>query len=311
MKKADLHIDMADIYNSFGLASDEFFRKDSDAPITLCKLEQTGIDVVALSLYFDKGFVKTDFHDGVKGYHAFYESLLSKTGRFHHIKSYEDLKNKPEGKIGYLYAIEGFDCFRSQEDLEEFYGMGVRCFAPAWATDNDYACGRHTESDRGLTAEGKELINRMNGRKLIMDVTHLSEKSVLDLAGSFDGTIVATHSNADKICSDTHNLTDDEIGIIAERGGVIGLFPLVECVGGKGTMEDLYRHLDYIAGKWGVEHIGFSSDIYPLPEYPFINDVKDVLVLNDIEEYLLTRMGRNDVEKVMRGNWMSVLEDAL
>jgi membrane dipeptidase len=94
---------------------------------------------------------------------------------------------KPEGKLGYFYTIEGFECLRTPNDFDEFYDLGVRSFGFTWSFDNEYACGRHTKNDRGLTTKGLEVVEHMKAKeKLIVDIAHLSEQSVQDCCKSYD-----------------------------------------------------------------------------------------------------------------------------
>ncbi|MBN2016359.1 membrane dipeptidase [Candidatus Dojkabacteria bacterium] len=311
IKIVDAHVDIPDMYACFNYKYTDFLDEKSDAPVTLKKLQDADIDIVGFSLYFDKSLLKTTFYDGVKGFYDFYQKILRKTDKLHRISSKDDLENKSEECIGFIYSIEGFECFRTLEDFDEFYNLGVRVFGFTWDYVNDYAYARKVEEDEGLTVKGKLLVKKMNERRLILDIAHLSENSVKDLDRYFKGTIVSTHSNVRKVCDKNHNLTDDEINIIVERDGVVSLFPIVADTGGKGTFEDLYRHVEYIAGKWGDNYVAFSSDIYPLPEYPFIGDHKDILIMKSLKDFLLTKCSREEVKKIMYDNWLRVLRNSL
>lgn len=312
MKIVDPHVDVADIYKYFGHSLDDFFDKNCDAPVTLPKLRQVNIDVIGLSLYFDKSFVKTNFYDGVKDFYNFYQELWSKTDKLHLIKSFRDLTNKPDDRIGFFYSIEGVECFRTPEDFDEFYDMGVRVFGLTWDYENKYAHGRKSKHDQGITNLGKQVIERMNRKeRLIIDIAHLSEQSVKDLGRYCNGMIVSTHTNTKAICNTRQNLKDKEIQIIVDRGGVVSLFPLSEDTGPRGTFDELFSHFEHIASKWGIDYVAFSSDIYPSPEYPFCHGYKDILIMKHLQEYLLTKLSKKEVGKVMYENWIRVLKRAL
>lgn len=315
MKIIDLHLDIADIYKTFKYSVDDFYNPESDAPITLKKLQDAGISIIGPTLYFDKGFIASSFYDGVKEYFRFYSELFSRSNAFYSIKSSSDLmhENNGRGRIGFIYTIEGFDCLRTPDDVDEMYDLGVRCFGPTWNNDNLYASGRLSKNDAGITTQGNEVLRKLNNhKKAILDISHLSYNSIKDADKMFNGIIIATHSNAAGIYNwSRKNLSDDEIQIVVDRGGAVGLFPLVASIGGQGTFEDLYRHLDYIAGKWGINYVGFTSDIYPLPEYPFANGYKDVLIMKELQKFLLTKLSVPDVQRVMHDNWLRVLRQAL
>lgn len=307
----DLHVDIPDMYAYFSYTEDEFFRHESEAPVTLNKIRSANIDVVGLSLYYDSSLVKTSFYDGVKSFVHYYNRILGRTDDWHQIINADDLRSRPNDKIGYLFTIEGFDCFRDAADFEEFYDLGVRIFAPTWDNDNIFACGRKSRDDQGLTTKGKDLIKFMNSRKLLMDITHASKNTIGDLRDDWEGMMIATHSNVNSVHSNIHNLSDDEIQAVVVRDGVVGLLPLNECTGDKGTFEELYRHVDYIASRWGLDYVGFSSDIYPMDEYPFNHGYKDIEIMRHLAEYLLTRMSEAQVKQVMHDNWNRVLVNSL
>lgn len=315
MKIIDLHLDIADIYKTFKYSIDDFYNPESDAPITLKKLQDAGISIIGPTLYFDKGFIASTFYDGVKGYFRFYSELFSRFNAFYSIKSSLDLVNDADKnrQIGYIYAIEGFDCLRTPDDVDEMYDLGVRCFGPTWNNDNLYASGRSSKNDAGITTQGNEVLRKLNNhKKAMLDISHLSYNSIKDADKMFNGIIIATHSNAAGVYNwSRKNLSDDEIQIVVDRGGVVGLFPLIASIGGQGTFEDLYRHFEYIAGKWGIEYVGFTSDIYPLQEYPFANGYKDVLIMKELQNFLLTKLSVQDVQRVMHDNWIRVLKRAL
>src|SRR5690606_13078770 len=141
-----------------------------------------------------------------------------------------------------------------------------------------------------LTSLGKSFVREISKKNIIIDTAHLSDTSFKDLASNFDGMIINTHSNSRTIQPSRHNMTDYEIDVIAERNGVIALFLVAEDVGRDGTFEELFKHFEYIVRKWGIEHVAFCSDIYPLPEYPFVNNAKDIRIMKDLQSFLLTRL---------------------
>lgn len=309
IKKVEPHIDIADLYKCFKYESADFY-SDKDIIVNLKKLKEANVKVLGSTLYFDEEYLQTDYFDGVKSYYDWYEKLFSYTNEIYKIQSYEDINTKSD-KIGSIYTIEGFQCLRTPEDFDYFYDLGVRMFGMTWSGNNDYASGRHGDQDFGISDKGLDVLRMMNNKKLIIDIAHLGENAVVTLGESFQGMIVTTHGNARSVHNSQHNLKDSEIDLIVDRGGVVSLFPLTEDTGGSGKIEDLLKHVEYIINKWGDDYVAISSDIFPLPEYPFLGNAKDVLVINDIEDAMIKRFGPDLTEKVFFRNWMRVLEKAL
>ena len=151
----------------------------------------------------------------------------------------------------------------------------------------------------------------MRQHRLLIDTAHLSDKSFRDLDKNYDGILVNTHANARAITNAPHNLSDEQIQIIVDHDGLICLFPIVDEVGGTGTFDDWYKHLDYIASKWGVERVALCSDIFPLPDYPFVNDAQNIKILKDFQDYLLTKLDLETVQKISQTNFLDLLNRGL
>ncbi|HEC65628.1 MAG TPA: hypothetical protein ENI23_10050 [bacterium] len=308
IKKVDPHVDIADMYKLFKYSQNDFF-SDKDLPVTLNKIQSCNISVIGLSLYFDKEFVETNYFDGVISFYKWYKELLKDSDAIQIVKTFDEIKDNTDIISGF-YSVEGFHCLRTPDDFDILYEIGTRSFGMTWGHNNDYAADRAGENT-GLTKQGIELVKKMDNKKLFVDIAHLGEKSVTDLAQNFNGMILTTHGNCRNVFHSTHNLRDEEIEIIVERRGVVSLFPLSNDTGRNGTFAELYQHAEYIGEKWGDEYIAISSDIYPLDEYPFLQDYEDITVLNAIEDYFSQKMSKKTLQKIFHGNWMRVLEQTL
>ena len=98
---------------------------------------------------------------------------------------------------------------------------------------------------------------------IVMDVSHLSDKSFYDLAEVYSLPLIATHSNFRQVCDNPRNLTRDMAKIIAERGGVIGLnlYPKFLKEGGEAAIADILPHVEYCLENFGEGALGFGFDI--------------------------------------------------
>jgi membrane dipeptidase len=306
IQKIDIHIDIADIYRTFQYSQNDFYSQ-KDLPVTLAKLQEARVRVLGASLYFDESFLNSNFYDGVNNFYNWYKKLFSLNSTINDVRDV----NKESDKVFYIYTIEGIQCFRTPKDFNHFFDLGVKIFGLTWQKDNDYACGRNSKHDTGISRKGFAVLEMMKSKSLIIDIAHLSEKSVKDTARIFDGTIVSTHSNIRSVYDSTHNLTDEEIQIIVDRGGVVSLFPFSADTGKNGTFNEFYKHIEYIINKWGEDYVAISSDIYPLDKYPFLEGYKDVLVLNGLEDFLIKKLNKKTVKKIFYDNWMRILKQIM
>lgn len=171
------------------------------------------------------------------------------------------------GRISSFLAIEGAGAFATDvARIDHFIKRGVRFVGPVHAANNDFASAATGKpTDVGLTPLGKEFCARVYERGALIDVSHLSDKGFADLvpiAKAHGAPIVATHSNARAVANHPRNLTDEELRVIGETGGVAGLnfhSPFVSSKE-KPTLEDVLAQLDHMIAVAGIEHVAIGSD---------------------------------------------------
>jgi membrane dipeptidase len=135
-----------------------------------------------------------------------------------------DIRNaKRQNKIAALMGIEGGHAIgNSLATLREFYRLGVRYMTLTWNNTNDWAdAGRGEKLHNGLTDFGKEVVREMNRLGMLVDVSHVSDKTMSDVLDISSAPIVATHSSARALNDVPRNIPDDLLRRIAKNGGVV------------------------------------------------------------------------------------------
>lgn len=206
-------------------------------------------------------------------------------------------------------------------NLDAWHEKGLRSVGLVWARANAFAEGvplrfpASPDIGPGLTPAGKELVRQCRRLGILVDVSHLNYRGFLDVAKEYAGPVVATHSCAHAICPAARNLTDDQLRIIRDTGGIAGVslnLPDLNPDGSESTGAALgliARHMEHIAVIAGVEHVGIGSDFdgCPMPE-----QVPDAAALPRIAEALRERGWKDSgIRRVFRDNWMRVLEQTL
>ena len=113
------------------------------------------------------------------------------------------------------------------EDLglvEEFYNKGVRYITLSHSSDNqicDSSTDRADSEDRGLSGFGGEIVTECNRLGIMVDVSHISEKSFFDVLETSRAPVIASHSSARALCDHPRNLSDEQLEALAENNGVI------------------------------------------------------------------------------------------
>ncbi len=178
------------------------------------------------------------------------------------VKTYEDYeKSLSLGQLGVVIGLEGLSYItNSLKPLENLYGIGARHASLTWNEENALATGVRGSQDRGLTPLGKQMIREMEALKMIVDVSHANEKSFWDIASICSRPIIASHSNAKSMWDHPRNLSDEQLKLIRQTGGVVGINSYPAFVGKNRNMDDLINQIDYIVAKIGIDHVGCGFD---------------------------------------------------
>ncbi|MBS1814093.1 MAG: dipeptidase [Acidobacteria bacterium] len=134
-----------------------------------------------------------------------------------------------DGKFAALIGIEGGHSIEARIDLlEEFYANGVRYMTLTWSNNNEWAdSSGDTEVHGGLTAFGRTVVRRMNDLGMMVDVSHVSNKTFWDVMKTSTAPVIASHSSCRALTAAPRNLTDQMMRAIADAGGavMINFFP--------------------------------------------------------------------------------------
>jgi membrane dipeptidase len=131
-----------------------------------------------------------------------------------------------EGKMAALTGLEGgYAIDEKLENVERYYKMGVRYMSPAWSVSTIWAgsSGDAVGKMRGLNEFGVNVIREMNRVGMMVDVSHVSDKTFWDIVSNSTKPVIATHSGCRAIADVPRNLTDDMIRALAKTGGVVNV----------------------------------------------------------------------------------------
>ena len=132
------------------------------------------------------------------------------------------IHHDPEFKpIGYVLSLEGADSVVSPDHLEILFKQGLRAIGLSHYGMGVHAAG--TDSESKLTPKGRDLIKKVQDLGIILDATHLSDKSFYDAMERFSGPVWASHHLCRTITPHNRQLNDDQIKTLIERNAVIGM----------------------------------------------------------------------------------------
>jgi membrane dipeptidase len=130
---------------------------------------------------------------------------------------------KGSGKICALMGVEGGHMINnSLETLDKFYSLGVRYMTLTHTVNTDWADSANDKAAHdGLTPFGKQVVAEMNKLGMMVDISHVADKTFYDVLAISKAPVIASHSSCRAICTAPRNMTDQMIKDLAAHGGVI------------------------------------------------------------------------------------------
>ncbi len=219
------------------------------------------------------------------------------------LSSYLDRRiTEPRITAGFL-GIEGAQALDgSLNNIDVLFDAGFRMMSPSHFFDTDIGGSAHGVVKGGLTDKGKEMIKRMEAKRMIVDVAHASAAVIDDVLAMATRPVLVSHSGVKGTCDNQRNLSDEQLRGIAGTGGVIGIGYWETAVCGTDA-KAIAKAIRYTANLVGVDHVGLGSDFDGAVVTPF-----DTTGLVQITDALLAE-GFNDDEigRIMGRNVLRVL----
>lgn len=224
-----------------------------------------------------------------------------------------------DGVLAAIFHIEGAEAIDPDlVALDVLYRAGLRSIGPVWSRPTIFGDGvpfafpSDADIGGGLTDAGKRLVRRCNELGVMIDLSHLNLAGFRDVAALSDAPLVATHSNAHAICPHSRNLTDDQLRIIAESDGMVGLNYAAAFLRTDGKMLDdvplsqMIRHLDHLLGILGEDRVGLGSDFDGAVIPKELDSAAGLPKLQDA--MAAAGYGKALIDKICHANWLRVLE---
>lgn len=176
-----------------------------------------------------------------------------------------DLNNVIENNLyGAILSIEDARALCGKlSSLRFFYNYGVRAMTLAWNDDNEVTDGADSDKNSGLTPFGREVVREMNRLKMIVDVSHITEKGFWDVLEESNAPVMASHSNCYSLCSHRRNLNDEQIKALIKNGGLmcINIYPpFLENNPDNANIDSIISHIDHVLSLGGEDILGLGSD---------------------------------------------------
>ncbi|WP_298668762.1 membrane dipeptidase [uncultured Sphingomonas sp.] len=231
-------------------------------PRVLAEAHASGLTMVNITLGYVAG-PEDPFEDSVRDIATTDRMIRENPRDLMKILSAADIRRAhAEKKIGLLYGFQ--NCAMMGKDATRadiFADLGVRVFQLTYNPANQIGDGSMAPENRGITPFGREVIERLNARRVMVDLSHSGERTCLEAARISRAPISINHTGCRAVTDLPRNKTDAELRLVAERGGFVGIYfmPFLNKTG-RATAEDVVAHIAHAVNVCGEDHVGIGTD---------------------------------------------------
>lgn len=261
------------------------------------------------------------------------------------------------GKIAAVLTLEGGHQIADDLAVLRMYQrIGIRAMTLTHFRNNNWADSSTDQPQHnGLTDFGRQVVREMNRIGMMVDISHVSDKTFYDTLAVTSKPVIASHSSVRAISEVPRNMTDDMLKALARNGGVVGINFAAGFVSPKAargimssintmaaqepnlagkalddyaakeyarqdapldhpteaTLDDVVANIDHVAKVAGIDHVGIGTDFDGIQnEVP--QGLEDESKMPALAAALRKRgYGEADVEKIMGGNFLRVMRQAI
>ncbi len=267
---------------------------------------------------------------------ALLEAEIEANPRFTLCRTFAEIESaRRQGKIGLILTMEGAEPLGEDLHLLSiFYRLGLRSLSLTHARENAAAAGGifapSGSPARGLTNFGRKLVAECERLGIILDLAHINSAGFEEICSLTKRPLIVSHTNVRRYHDIERNISDEQIKMIGARRGVIGVNAiLVSPKKEESTLDRYVDHIEHVAGLIGMDHVAIGFDfceflwrLMPAAKRDeiekkltvphFLPDLTHHGQARNLTRKLIERGFRNEeIEKVLRGNWLRVLRELL
>jgi membrane dipeptidase len=197
----------------------------------LTRMREGGVKVQMFSIFCDDHYGRgSAFKMASQELDSLFAIVARNPKTMRMVYSYNELmKAVRDHRLACMAGVEGGHMMEDNLDyLDSFYRRGVRYMTLTWNNSTSWASSAYDESRKsfqvttyGLTEVGRQVVRKMNDLGMMVDVSHVGEKTFWDVLAITNKPVLASHSSVYALCPVFRNLKDDQIKAIAKNGGVI------------------------------------------------------------------------------------------
>ncbi|MGI9089256.1 MAG: dipeptidase [Chthoniobacterales bacterium] len=301
----------------------------------LPQFQAGGLGLLGVALYVEDKDLPRSLEVALEQVALLYEELAANPGVTLCRNFAEIAQTQRDRRIGMLLTMEGVEPLGEDLHLLRiFHALGLRALSLTHARPNAAAAGGIFAASgslaTGLTSFGRELVQECERLGILLDLAHINPAGFEEICGLTSKPLIVSHSNPRRFYDIERNLSDAQIKIIGARGGVIGINAIfVSPRKERATLDHYVDHIAHVIELIGIDGVGIGFDFCEAPftlmppaekealearlaRVHFLPDLRNHSHARNLTRKLIERGFRDDeIEKILRGNWLRVLRQVL
>ena len=242
-----------------------------------------------------------------------HEAAAHSAGAIRIVRTQSDLaevlkaQSANSGRLAAVLATEGLHPLEGKLDnVDRLYDAGFRITGLTHFFDNEIGGSAHGMDKGGLTPFGRQVIARLEEKKMLVDLAHASPQLIDDVLAIAKRPLLVSHTGVKGTCPGPRNLSDAHLKAIAATGGVIGIAYFQGAACGL-TAADIIKAMQHAIAVAGVKHVALGSDFDGAIRVAF--DTTGLMLLT--QGLLQAGLSESDIADIMGGNVRRLLLENL
>src|SRR5438874_6625244 len=323
----------------FDLLIDLYEKRDRPGALVshfLPEFETGGIGVLGVAIYIEDRYMPEMGLRVALDQVARLYAEVEQTQRFAICKTFAEIEQAlAANKIVLVITMEGVEPLGEDLNLlRAFYELGVRSVGLTHARRNPAGSGgifKPSGSPRdGLTNFGRDVVRECERLGIVIDLAHINPKGFEDIVDLTSKPIIVSHTNVRKFYDIERNISDAQIKIVGQRGGVVGVNAILVSPDRETSTIDRYvDHIDHVIDLIGIDGVGIGFDFCEylfqqmsesvradlaakLTKPHFIPDLTNHSHARNLTRKLIERGFSDDqIRKILRDNWLRIFKELL
>lgn len=247
----------------------------------IARFKKAGMDIQVFSIFCDERFGKdTAFKYANIEIDSLYAIVARNRDKMMIVTNPKELQQAvKQNKLGCMMGVEGGHMIEDNLDyLDALYKRGARYMTLTWNNSTSWATSAFDETrkkdslpHKGLTDFGIQVVKKMNELGMIVDISHVGEKTFWDAIQTTTKPVIASHSCVYNLCPVPRNLKDDQIKAIGKNGGVIHLnfySGFIDSNYNRGKTAFLQKHKQEVDSLKSLKWANYEIEEWTAKKYP-------------------------------------------